>query len=94
MSRNEMIAAAELELLLARRRIAQAASRPEGVPMAGQGLRKAAAMFKAGGMMRRAETVWRFAYRMSKRRPPSGVETLEDVLAEWRFGRRTEGGAE
>jgi len=92
MNRAHAIELAEMELLIARRRIAHAAIRPEGVPMAAQGLRRAAKMFVAAGMMRRAEAVWRFAYRMSKRQPASKSETLEDALAEWRFGGRAEGG--
>lgn len=91
MKRVHAIEAAELELLVARRQLAQSENKPELLALADNGLRAAASLFLEAGMTHRAETVWRYGYRLRKRhRPPnrsSGTTTLEEVIAEMRFGR-------
>lgn len=87
MNRTQVIDAAELELLVARRQLAQSKEKPELVSLAEHGLRRAMRLFSEAGMTHRAETVWRFLYRLRKRRPASDVITLEELLADYRFGR-------
>lgn len=98
MNRVQAIDAAELELLAARRQLAQSESKPELLPLAANGLKAAARLFLEAGMTHRATTVWRYAHRIRKRhqRPtsPSGVITLEQVLGEWMFGNGRKEGAE
>lgn len=87
MNRAQMIAAAELELLNARRQLAQSEKKPELLQLAANGLKTAARLFLSAGMTHRGETVWRYGHRLQKRRVNSGITTLQEVIAEWRFGR-------
>jgi hypothetical protein len=98
MNRVQAIDAAELELLAARRQLAQSELRPELLPLATNGLRAAARLFLEAGMTHRATTVWRYAYRLRKKhrrsQPSSDVTTLTEVIEEMMFNHgRKEGDA-
>ena len=92
MNRVQVIEAAELELLVARRQLAQSEKKPEVLPIASDGLRRAAGLFLDAGLTHRARTVWRYGHRLRKVRANNGITTLEEVIAEMQFGRRRKRG--
>lgn len=67
MKRADAVAAADLTLLLARRRAAQAATDPEMIPGAAEALAVAHGLYEAAGLGRRADVVARLVRRLVRR---------------------------